>query len=97
MKKLIIILSALMLTLAVPAWAKSEKQTVVFHVEISCDGCVKKIEKNISFEKGLKDMRIDKNAQTVTLTFDPNKTNVETLKKAFEKIKKPVSKVEIVK
>ena len=45
--------------------------------------------KNIAFEKGVKDLVCDLDTKTVTVTYDANKTDVPTLLKAFEKIKKP--------
>lgn len=71
------------------AFAKSEKQTVVFDVDLHCQGCVNKIEKNIAFEKGVKDLICDINTKTVTVVFDSSKTNVETLQKAFAALNKP--------
>lgn len=94
MKRLIII--AAMFPLLAFAKPNQERVTAIFHVEIHCDACVKKIQNNIPYEKGLKDMRIDQKAETVTLTWDPQKTDTIALKAAFEKIKKPVSKIEMV-
>jgi copper chaperone CopZ len=37
--------------------------------------------------KGVKDVKVDVPTKTVTVTFDPAKTNEQTLTKAFEKIK----------
>ncbi len=74
---------------------RKQRETAVFYVEIECDKCVKRIQENIAFEKGLKDMLIDREKQTVTLTYDPQKTDTATLKLAFEKIRKPVSKIEV--
>lgn len=83
-----------LILLAAPCRAdKQERDTVVFTVDIHCDGCVQKIEKNIAFEKGLKDMKINKQEQTVTLVYDKKKTTIEKLKQAFEKIKKPVRNI----
>lgn len=75
--------------------AKKQYAKAVFHVEIHCDACEKKIQENIAFEKGLKDLTIDRQTETVTITWDPQKTDTATLKLAFEKIKKPVSKIDI--
>ncbi len=47
-------------------FAKGEKQTVVFDVDLHCQGCVTKIEKNIAFEKGVKDLICDLNKKQVT-------------------------------
>lgn len=83
------------LSVCVGAMAKSEKQTVLFAVNLHCDGCVTKVEKNIAFEKGVKDLQCDIKQKTVLVTFDPTKTSVETLQKAFEKIGKPATVLEI--
>lgn len=85
----------IVLPMAVTAKPKQEYTTAVFHVEIHCDACVKKIQNNIAFEKGLKDMRINQSEETVTITFDPQKTDTATIKLAFEKIKKPVARIEL--
>lgn len=93
MKKYLI-LSLLTLCLLVPttpAMAKANKQTVVFYVSLHCNACVQKIEKSIAFEKGVKDLVCDVKTQTVTVTYDANKTDVTTLQKAFEKIGKPAT------
>jgi hypothetical protein len=49
--------------------------------------------KNIAFEKGVKDIVCDLKTKTVTVTYNPSKTDVPTLLKAFEKIKKPATVV----
>ncbi len=69
---------------------KANRETVVFNVEIDCDGCIRKIEKNIAFEKGMIDMRIDKEKQQVTIVYNPKKTTEQKLREAFAKIGKPV-------
>ena len=72
-----------------PVSAKPNKQTVVLSCDIHCQGCIDKIMKNIAFEKGVKDIVCDLDTKTVTVTYDANKTDVPTLLKAFDKIKKP--------
>lgn len=90
MKKFLMIFMALTMVVSI-AFAKSEKQTVTFYVHMTCQGCVSKIEKNIPFEKGVKDLQCDLKTGTVKVTFDPAKTNVPTLQKAFAKIGKPAT------
>lgn len=70
-------------------WAKAERQTIVLDVDIHCQNCISKIEKNIAFEKGVKDLVCDLDSKTVTVTFDPAKTDLPTLLDAFAKINKP--------
>lgn len=61
-------------------------RTVVFKVsQIKCENCVKKINSNIRFEKGLKSCDTDLKTKTVTITYDADKTNVEKLKDGFRK------------
>lgn len=73
------------------SWAKPARQTVVFDVDLHCRGCVTKIEKNISFEPGVKDLICNLEQKTVTVVFDPAKTSIEKLQQAFAKINKPAT------
>ena len=65
---------------------KKKTQTVTFKVSMRCKNCVKKITDNISFEKGVKDLQVVLEDKTVTITYDPSKTDPETLAKAIEKL-----------
>ena len=85
MKRIIILLMALMPMMAFAL----NKQKVVLSCDLHCKGCCDKIMKNIAFEKGVKDLVCDLKTKTVTVTYDADKTNVPTLLKAFEKIGKP--------
>lgn len=69
---------------------KNKKEEVVFFVEnMNCKNCQATIEKYISFEKGVKDLKCDLENKLVTITYDPKKTDPEKLMKGFEKIKFP--------
>ena len=89
MKKLFILLLAMLPIVGIQA--KMNKQTVVLYCELHCQGCCDKIMKNIAFEKGVKDLQFDMDAQAVTVTYDANKTDVPTLQKAFAKLGKPAT------
>jgi len=65
---------------------KNTKETVTFVVNMSCDNCVKKVEKNIAFEKGVTDLQCQLSTKTVKVTFDPEKTTEKKLIAAFKKI-----------
>ena len=72
-----------------PVWmdAKKKKDTVTFFVEgMECANCQKKVEKNISFEKGVTDMKCDLTTRTVVVTYKPDKTSKTKLASAFKKI-----------
>lgn len=71
--------------MSVSAGNKGEK-TVVFGANLHCASCQAKVEKNIPFEKGVKDLKVDMKAQTITITFREDKNSVENLKKAIEKL-----------
>ena len=97
MKRIIIFLLAVMpmAFCLSTAKAKPNKQKVVLYVHLHCQDCCDKILKNIPFDKelknGVKDLVFDLEAQTVTVTYDANKTDVPALQKAFAKIGKPAS------
>ena len=70
----------------ISATPKKETKTVVFNVGLHCQNCVKKVKENISFEKCVKALEVDLEKKTVTITYDPAKTNEATLRKAIEKL-----------
>ena len=73
---------------------KKEKKTVTFNVSMHCKNCVAKITDNISFAKGVEDLKVSLDEKTVTLTYDPAKTDEATLQKAIEKLGYTAEKVE---
>jgi Cu2+-exporting ATPase len=77
------------------AWAqetkkKSKKETTTFLIEnMSCENCIRKIERNIAFEKGVTDLICDLPTRTVRVTYRTDQTNEQKLIAAFAKIDKP--------
>lgn len=65
---------------------KAATKTVTFNVSIHCKNCVKKINDNVAFEKGVKDLSVSLDSKTVTVTYDPARTDVAKLKAALEKL-----------
>lgn len=51
-----------------------------------CQNCEDKIKGNMRFEKGVVKIETDREKQTVTITYDPRKTDVPTLQAAMKKI-----------
>lgn len=87
MKKLLVL--AVMALFVVSTYAEDKKKKVsevTYKVEMDCQSCVNKITKNIPFEKGVKDLNVDFEGQTVTVKYREDKTNKESLVKAFEKL-----------
>jgi copper chaperone CopZ len=68
--------------------AKSESAKAFFTVEpkMVCANCENKIQSNLRFEKGVSEVEASAEKQVVTITYNPEKTNVENLVKAFKKI-----------
>lgn len=85
MKRLV--LFTVMLLTMVMAGAKDIKTVVLTtDPQMHCEGCEKRIKENIRFEKGIKKIVTDVEHQTVTITYDADKTTVENIIKGFEKI-----------
>ena len=73
---------------------KKVVKTVTFSVGLHCQNCVKKVKENISFEKGVKGLDVNLEKKTVTVSYDPSKTDEATLRKAIEKLGYTCSKPE---
>lgn len=98
MKKTLIIILAAMMAMPVLSMAdnkpsrkkKGEIKEVTFVVDFDCENCAKKIRENVSFEKGVKDLKVTLEDKTVALKYDAAKTSENTLKEAIEELGYPV-------
>lgn len=90
MKHIIFIITFLVCGLIMPTTSsardKSELVTVVYSVGLHCNNCKKKVENNIAFEKGVKDLKVNLEEKTVTVTYRTDKTDSEKIKEAIEKL-----------
>ena len=94
MKKIIIMIMAAIMAMPAVAMAdnkpakkkKGEIKEVTFVVEIDCENCAKKITENVSFEKGVKDLKVSVADRTVALKYDAAKTSEAVLKTSIEKL-----------
>lgn len=107
MKKTIIIILSAFAVFSVPAFAaesaeisaqvfkktKSELKEVTFNVKLHCQSCVKKLQENIAFEKGVKGLHICMEDQIVQIKYDSSKTSEERLKNAIIRLGVPVTGV----
>lgn len=90
--KVVLIIMLCLVSLSLSTYAqdkkekKNDKKEVTFDVSMTCDNCKKRIEKNIAFEKGVSDMKVDLPGKTVMIVYQANKTNQENLQKAIEKL-----------
>ncbi len=95
MKKTIIIIMTALMAFTMASFAgpkkKAELKEVTFKVHLHCANCMKKVQENISFEKGVKDLHVCLEDQIVYIKYDAAKTSEETLKAAIQKLGYPVS------
>jgi mercuric ion binding protein len=61
-------------------------ETVKIKTSSVCDMCKKTIEKNMAYEKGVQQATLDVQTQMLTVMYRPDKTNLETLRKAVTAI-----------
>ena len=75
---------------------KNSVSVVYFYVEgLNCENCQAKIEKNVSFEKGITELAFDLPTKMVAVTYKKDKTTLKKLLKAFDKIKMPAKMVPV--
>lgn len=71
-----------------------KKETVVFELDQMCQNCVKKIQKNIPFEKGVTAFKTYPEKKKLEITYRTDKTDEDKLQEALGKLGlKVVSKV----
>lgn len=79
---------------AMTLYAKDIKQlTLTTTPKMSCQNCENKIKGNLRFEKGIKKVETSLADQTVTVTYDAEKTDEAKISQAFEKLNYKVSKL----
>jgi copper chaperone CopZ len=76
-----------LVTLSPQAFADGKKtETTKISAKVDCNGCKSTIEKHMAFEKGVKDVVADVETKIVTIEYDPQKTNPETLAAEITKL-----------
>ncbi|MDO4970632.1 MAG: heavy-metal-associated domain-containing protein [Bacteroidales bacterium] len=85
MKKLFLI--AMITLVSVVASAKDIK-TVYLTTDpvMHCNSCEVRIKENLKYVKGIKSIKTDVATQTVTVTYDADKTTVQKIKDSLKKI-----------
>ena len=94
MKK--VFLSCVLLVGAISLNAKNMQTLVVTTTpQMSCQNCENKIKGNLRFEKGIHKIETDLKNQTVTVTYDADKTDEDKIAEAFGKLNYKVTKAGI--
>lgn len=88
MKRFIVMIFSVLLLGAFTCYAggKKDKAEVTFQTDMHCHKCAEKITENVSFEKGVLDVKVDEKTKQVTFVYDAKKTSVEKLRKSIEKL-----------
>ncbi len=80
------ILIALFVLVSTQAFSqKTELKEIVFKTSAQCDECKERIEKALSFEKGIKKAEVNLQNFAVTVTYNPEKTTPQKIKEAISK------------
>lgn len=77
---------AVVLFCASAAMAKDIRTAVFKVAQMKCENCVRKINNNIRFEKGLKDFNTDLKTKTVTIMYDARQDQCGKVEKRFPKV-----------
>lgn len=95
MRTFVILLKTVVVGLLIPvlvftAYAGERKKTplqeVTFVVNLHCENCVRKVQDNIPFEKGVKDLKVSLEDKTVWIQYSPDKTSRDKLVSAIERL-----------
>ncbi len=87
-----------MLLVSACAMAKDIKTLrVTTQPQMHCENCEKKIKGNLRFERGVKRIETSIPEQTVTITYDADKTTPEKLIQAFGKFDYEAKEINTVK
>jgi mercuric ion binding protein len=100
MKRLVLLFTIVALSTGVTFAQKQQKkddkkETVEFFVtsEEMCHNCVRKVNNNLPFEKGVTGLDVSQEKNTIRITYRKDRTSPEKLKAAIEKLNMKVEKV----
>lgn len=65
---------------------KKVDKTVVYEVSMHCKSCKAKIERDLAFEKGVKEVTATLDEKLVTVKYDDAKTTPEKIAEAIKKL-----------
>jgi len=63
-----------------------ELRTVCFKSNLHCNSCVNDVKENITYEKGVKDLKVNLDKNEITITYKADKTSEEELSNAINKL-----------
>jgi mercuric ion binding protein len=96
MKRVLFLFAILAAVMIIPLPAEGSRprtETISLWVNMHCASCQQKIMENLSFEKGVKDIRIDLEKKTVDVTYNIKKTDPGKIIAAIEGLGYEVKKL----
>ena len=84
--KSVVIVFAMMMAISANAQKQTKWTEVVIQTNGTCQSCKDKIESNIAYEKGVKDVSYDLPTAKVKITYNAEKTSPENLRAAINKL-----------
>src|SRR5262245_8082510 len=72
----------LVVLLSSAVYAQSNRAEVKIKTSAVCEMCKKTIEHELSFEKGVKSVRLDVETKVLTVVYNPSKTNEQQIREA---------------
>lgn len=85
MKKLFFAMMLAAVSFTANAKSVSDTLVVTTTPQMHCANCENKIKEGLRFEKGIKDILTNVDKQTVTIVYNPAKTDKQKLEAAFPK------------
>lgn len=84
---LIVFFAAVMLVFGLTSWTfvDDKEKEVKIKTSAVCEMCKERIERNLSFEKGVKEATLDVESKVVTVKYNSKKTDVSKLKANINK------------
>ena len=63
-----------------------KNKEVIIQTSAQCEMCKEKLESNLSFEKGIKDVNLDMKTKKILISYNPKKTDLLSLKELISDI-----------
>ncbi len=82
MIRILILVAALVVTSATPAFAAASQTAVLDVQNMTCSMCPITVKKALEAVPGVTDAKVDLSQKTATVRFDPDKVGIATLVKA---------------
>jgi periplasmic mercuric ion binding protein len=79
---LIAFLSTLFILFGLTAWTVADDKDKEVKIKTSaiCEECKERIERNLAFEKGVKEATLDVDSKVLTVKYNPKKTDINKIK-----------------